>query len=63
MVTGLPARRGPGDEARACYAEHPESIERRRRAAERPPERAMPPTPGRPDKKTRRLLRAVRERG
>ena len=59
-VTALPVRRGPAVEARAFYAESEESIVRReQRSLER---RAMSalvrqPTAGRPDKKTRRLLR------
>ena len=61
-IAAIPARRGPAPEAAACYTETPESLERRRRAAER---RALagvlkPPTEGRPDKRTRRLLRRAR---
>jgi hypothetical protein len=48
----------------ACYVESEVSLERRRLAAER---RALqpalaPPTEGRPDKRTRRLLLRVRDR-
>jgi ribosome-associated heat shock protein Hsp15 len=63
-VTGIPARRGPAAEARLCYVESDASVERRRVAAE---QRAVardalrPPTPGRPDKRTRRLMRAKRQ--
>lgn len=62
-VTNLPQRRGPAAEARACYEEAPESIERRleqRRARKASVQR--PPTPGRPDRRTRRLIRAQRGR-
>jgi ribosome-associated heat shock protein Hsp15 len=63
-VTAIPLRRGPALEAAACYVETPESTERRRvlaeaRAAAILPE---PPTPGRPDKRTRRLLLRARAR-
>jgi ribosome-associated heat shock protein Hsp15 len=63
-VTSLPTRRGPAIEAAGCHVESPESIERRRAAAEA---RALapvlaPPTPGRPDKRTRRLLLRARDR-
>ena len=62
-VAGIPARRGPAPEASRCYVESEASIARRleaqeRRAADRELQRA--PTPGRPDKRTRRLLRARR---
>lgn len=59
-VVSIPERRGPSSEAQASYRESDASIARREtRALER---RAMSailrqPTPGRPDKKTRRLLR------
>lgn len=64
-IDAIPARRGPAPEAAACYTETAESIERRRLAAER---RALapafgPPTEGRPDKRTRRLLLRARQRG
>jgi ribosome-associated heat shock protein Hsp15 len=64
-VAAIPSRRGPSAEAQACYSETAESIERRRRAAA---DRAATagalaaPTPGRPDKRTRRLLLQVRQR-
>lgn len=62
-VAGIPTRRGPAPEASRCYVETEASIARRleaqeRRKAERELQRA--PTPGRPDKRTRRLLRARR---
>ena len=65
-IVAIPLRRGPAVEAQACYAETPESLERARLSAERRIEaRAMQsaPTPGRPDKRTRRLLKQVKERG
>ena len=64
-ILAIPLRRGPATQAQACYAETPESIERRRSFAERRAEaRALQaaPTPGRPDKRTRRLLKQVKER-
>jgi ribosome-associated heat shock protein Hsp15 len=64
-IEAIPLRRGPAAEAAAAYVETLESIERRRLAAE---QRALrpafaPPTAGRPDKRTRRLLLRVRQRG
>jgi ribosome-associated heat shock protein Hsp15 len=63
-IASIPGRRGPAPEAAATYVETPESIERRRLAAEQRALRPVfaPPTSGRPDKRTRRLLRA-RQRG
>lgn len=63
-IVGLPTRRGPAAEAAACYVESAESIERRRKAAEERAARAsyVPPTSGRPDKRTRRLLLRARQR-
>jgi ribosome-associated heat shock protein Hsp15 len=63
-VASLPARRGPAAESAAAYRETEASVERRReRAAQRA---SLPvldaPTAGRPDKRTRRLLR-IRHRG
>ena len=63
-VAAIPARRGPASEAQACYVETPESLARARAHAE---QRALrfafaPPTPGRPDKRTRRLLLRARQR-
>jgi ribosome-associated heat shock protein Hsp15 len=63
-VSGIPARRGPAPEAMQCYTESEESLARHREAAEqRAVERALyrAPTPGRPDKRTRRLLRQRRQ--
>jgi ribosome-associated heat shock protein Hsp15 len=64
-IAAIPGRRGPAPEAASTYVETPESIERRRVAAE---QRALrpafaPPTRGRPDKRTRRLLLRARQRG
>jgi ribosome-associated heat shock protein Hsp15 len=62
-VAAMPVRRGPAPEARLCYVESETSIEGRRAAADRRAvERAVgqPPTTGRPDKRTRRLMRAKR---
>jgi len=64
-IAAIPLRRGPAPEAAASYVETAESVERRRKAAE---ERAahgshLPPTMGKPDKRTRRLLLRARQRG
>jgi ribosome-associated heat shock protein Hsp15 len=58
-VTGIPQRRGPAAEARACYAEDPASVMARdERISELKQDRQlMPRTRGRPDKHTRRKLR------
>jgi ribosome-associated heat shock protein Hsp15 len=63
-VLGLPARRGPAAEAARCYVETAESLERARLAAERRALRPAfaPPTEGRPDKRTRRLLLKAKDR-
>jgi ribosome-associated heat shock protein Hsp15 len=62
-IASLPVRRGPAAEAAQTYVETAASVERRRRAAA---QRAMrvftPPTPGKPDKRTRRLLLRARQR-
>lgn len=64
-IAAIPVRRGPAPEAATTYIESPESIERRRLAAEQRAARASfpPPTAGRPDKRTRRLLLRARQRG
>jgi ribosome-associated heat shock protein Hsp15 len=64
-IAAIPKRRGPPGEAATSFVETPESIERRRKAAEERAARAsyMPPTVGRPDKRTRRLLLRARQRG
>jgi len=58
-VTAIPLRRGPASEARTCYEESPESVERRKaRVTELRRDRMqMPMTRGKPDKHTRRQLR------
>ena len=63
-IVAIPTRRGPAPEAAATYAETPESIERRRKAAEQRAARGsyLPPTAGKPDKRTRRLLLRARQR-
>jgi ribosome-associated heat shock protein Hsp15 len=63
-IAVIPKRRGPAPEAAASYVETAESIERRRKAAEERAARAIyvPPTAGKPDKRTRRLLRRARQR-
>lgn len=63
-IERLPTRRGPAPEARACYSEEPSAREAREALARqlRQDRAAMPRTDGRPDKRTRRLLRQ-RNRG
>ena len=65
LIVAIPARRGPAPEAAATYVETPESIESRRLAAEQRRLRPVfaPPTSGRPDKRTRRLMLRARQRG
>jgi ribosome-associated heat shock protein Hsp15 len=61
VVRAVPQRRGPANEAQACYEETPESIARReKRADERRAFAAVytQPTAGKPDKRTRRMLRS-----
>jgi ribosome-associated heat shock protein Hsp15 len=64
-IAAIPARRGPAPEAAAAYVETAESVERRRKAAEERAARGSysPPTAGKPDKRTRRLLLRARQRG
>ena len=64
-IAAIPARRGPAPEAGAAYVETAESVERRRLAVEQRALRPVlgPPTPGRPDKRTRRLMQRARQRG
>jgi ribosome-associated heat shock protein Hsp15 len=59
-IVAIPARRGPASEARACYEEDAAALEKRLAIQEglRQDRRLMPKTPGRPDKHTRRKLRA-----
>jgi ribosome-associated heat shock protein Hsp15 len=63
VVSRLPQRRGPAAEALGCYVETEVSVERRRvHAAQRASEpKLLAPTGGRPDKRTRRLIRARRD--
>ena len=62
-VLAIPARRGPAAVARSCYSEDEEvARQRERRASTLSQDRqAMPRTEGRPDKRTRRLLRERKE--
>jgi ribosome-associated heat shock protein Hsp15 len=57
-VRAMPARRGPAPEARACYEETPESLERaaKWREGHRLAALAAPRPDERPDKKSRREL-------
>ena len=58
-VAALPDRRGPATEARACYREDPgQQAERAARRQSRRSAADAPPTSGRPDKRTRRLMRS-----
>jgi ribosome-associated heat shock protein Hsp15 len=63
-IVGIPVRRGPAAEARACYVEDEETARQREAhtAALRQDRLLMPRTPGRPDKHTRRKLRKGRGR-
>ncbi len=63
-VAGIPARRGPASEAQSCYAETDASREARESlaAALKSDRMSMPQTEGRPDKHTRRQLRAYKDR-
>lgn len=63
-VLQVPARRGPASEAQRCYAETDASREARESlaAALRSDRMSMPQTEGRPDKHTRRQLRAYKDR-
>lgn len=58
-VTAVPSRRGPAKEARECYIEDEQTIALRAETASAlsRDRMAMPRTPGRPDKHTRRKLR------
>ena len=64
IVLALPSRRGPAAEARGCYAETSDSVQRRavlreRRQLER---RSDTAPPGRPDKRGRRAIRRLQGR-
>ena len=58
-VTGIPRRRGPAAEARACYEEDPADQKKRIALQEGllQDRHLMATTPGRPDKHTQRMLR------
>ena len=63
-ATDLPVRRGPASEARQCYEEDMTvAAERQAQIDSRKMDRMqMPRTDGRPDKRTRRLIRTGRGR-
>jgi ribosome-associated heat shock protein Hsp15 len=61
IVLGIPARRGPAPEARACYSETPASVAAREARRERA-RLAAPAPDGRPDKHARRELRDLRRK-
>ncbi|MGI9205590.1 MAG: RNA-binding S4 domain-containing protein [Woeseiaceae bacterium] len=60
VVEAVPTRRGPAAEARLCYSEDEASVAARKKMLTdiRADRRSMPRTEGRPDKHTRRKLRA-----
>ncbi|MEM7764073.1 MAG: RNA-binding S4 domain-containing protein [Pseudomonadota bacterium] len=62
-VDQIPNRRGPAKEAQACYTESEDSIAARAMLADalKQDRLGMPSTPGRPDKHTRRRLRAFKD--
>ena len=63
-VKSIPKRRGPAKQAAECYSESADSQARRQKMLDglRSDRLQMPTTRGRPDKRTRRVLRA-RNRG
>lgn len=62
-VLALPSRRGPATAAQACFAESAVSIEQRlAQRQQRRDSAELAPTRGRPDRRTRRLLRVKRGR-
>lgn len=63
-VVAIPTRRGPAQEAQACYVEDDDVVRQREAkvAALQQDRLLMPRTAGRPDKRTRRKLRE-RNRG
>jgi ribosome-associated heat shock protein Hsp15 len=65
VVRALPLRRGPASEASQAYEETAQSLTRRAqaRAVRQNLATGPPPTPGRPDKRTQRLLRSERRKG
>ena len=64
-VEALPQRRGPAREARACYQEDERVVQERQSLStgRRMDRLLMPTTDGKPDKRTRRKLRARRRPG
>ena len=59
IVLGIPTRRGPASEARACYEETPASVQLREQYREQ--RRYAAPAPShRPDKHARRVLRSLK---
>jgi len=62
QVTAIPMRRGPAAEAQACYTEDADTARRREATAAllKQDRQLMPRTDGRPDKRTRRLIRRNR---
>ncbi|MCZ8131540.1 MAG: S4 domain-containing protein [Steroidobacteraceae bacterium] len=63
-VRAIPERRGPAPEARACYEETPESVQRgvRWQESRRLAALASPRPEGRPDKRARRELEELARR-
>ena len=61
-VLALPTRRGPASEAQACYAETPESLQRKAifREQRRVADMSRPRSDTRPDKRERRQLEKLR---
>lgn len=61
-VVGFPLRRGPAGMATACYAETPQSLERKaaNRVQQRLASLVRPQTDTRPDKRQRRQLEKLR---
>jgi len=58
-VRELPQRRGPAAAAQACYSEAADSVaERAVRREQRRASATSAPTAGRPDKRTRRMIRS-----
>ena len=59
-IVAIPERRGPARDAQACYEEEPQSVAKRSQTIEglKTDRLQMPMTRGKPDKHTRRRLRA-----
>ncbi len=62
-VLDIPSRRGPAKEAAMCYEEDPDSQARReaRQAQLRLERKLLPETDGRPDPRTRRKMRELKQ--